>query len=196
MVEPNARCQLPFHIAGKRVGSNHPLLGGVHTVSPLCHSDSAVTPRLNTAGLSLYSLPHVNRYNQYKVPQYCSVWGPSSSGSPSEHEAIVLDLQPSGKCNCEVHDEMVRITMPDPQRMDQDYPQDSLDGTVEYIQRPAQKEAEARTQEVLEKRIQRLMKTGLSCAQIANVWFNASWSRYGQIKKPGGWRNLERELDA
>ena len=85
---------------------------------------------------------------------------------------------------------MYGITTPDPQQRTPDYSGSSIKGIVELIQTPAQMKAEARAQEVHKSRIKEMKKIGLSNEQIADLWSNASWSNFGQIKKPEGWRKL------
>lgn len=178
--ERNERRQFPIHIPGKRVGSLHPMMWGVHPLSPLYPSGSAATSRLNAGGLCLYFSPPVNRYTTqhsapHSIPQNCAIWGPSSSGSPSEHELIILDFGRSASCGCELHDEVIRITMPNPGLSSPpDYKISSPAGTIEYARTPAQEEAEARTKEVLKNRIRELVKNGLNAEEILDMWGNAS----------------------
>ncbi len=63
-------------------------------------------------------------------------------------------------------------------------------GSISRDDSAARRAALERRQEWLRGRIMGMRRAGLTDFEIAEVWNVSVWTRYGQVRKPEGWRDL------
>ena len=68
-------------------------------------------------------------------------------------------------------------------------------GSTSHNDSLARQAALERKQEWLRGRIVGMKRAGLTDFEIAEVWNNSDWTRYGQVRKPEGWRELGKVGD-
>ena len=68
-------------------------------------------------------------------------------------------------------------------------------GSTSHNDSLARQAALERKQEWLRGRIVGMKRAGLTDFEIAEFWHNSDWTRYGQVRKPEGWRELGKVGD-
>lgn len=235
-------------VQGKRITSLEPRFGGVHQASPLrdLPRNNAVSRSWSDED-ALGGLRFVNHGDTHVSPavspsQAVLVWGSShvdpdvklrifdlSFGDPARLRTIQRLAGLGGgrgkayrsiHCACALHDEGIRVTLPDTWCKAASYglritpplfasspkspswlkpwkstkpPPPTIEpakGLVEIHDPPGRQAALEREEEYRKDKIRWMKKIGLTNAQIETEWSGAVWTDRGRISKPEGWRAL------